>query len=163
MQRIMVIGCPGSGKSTFAKELAKITSIELIHLDMLYWNKDKTTVDDKTFNERLHLAVNKPCWIIDGNFSSTIEIRLNLCDTVIFLDYPTEVCVNGVLSRLGKVRGDIPWVEGPEPDEQFMNYVKGFNLNKRPQIVELLKKYSHKKVIVFTGREQASAWLLSLR
>ena len=53
MNRIMVIGCPGSGKSTFSKALHEITDIPLYHLDMMYWNADRTTVDKAVFREKL--------------------------------------------------------------------------------------------------------------
>lgn len=84
MKRIMVIGCPGSGKSTFSRELHIITGIPLFHLDMMNWNTDRTTVDKSVFRERLLNTIQKSEWIIDGNYGSTIELRLQACDTVIF-------------------------------------------------------------------------------
>lgn len=48
MKKVIVIGCPGSGKSTFSKALHKITDIPLFHLNMIFWNADKTTVGEKT-------------------------------------------------------------------------------------------------------------------
>ena len=72
MKKIIVIGCPGSGKSTFSRKLSKKTGLPLIHLDMLFWNSDKTTVDKITFIKRLENALGGEEWIIDGNYSSTI-------------------------------------------------------------------------------------------
>ena len=100
MNRIMVIGCPGSGKSTFSKALHKTTGIPLFHLDMMYWNADRTTVDKAVFRERLLNTIQKNEWIIDGNYGSTIELRLQACDTVVFLDYSLDVCLNGIKERI---------------------------------------------------------------
>lgn len=71
MKKIMVIGCPGSGKSTFSRELYSKTGIPLYHLDMMYWNADKTTVEKDVFLERLLTVLDKNEWIIDGNYAST--------------------------------------------------------------------------------------------
>lgn len=84
MERIIVIGCPGSGKSTFSRALQKITRIPLYHLDMMNWNSDRTTVAKAVFRERLSDTIQKEQWIIDGNYGSTIEMRLQACDTVFF-------------------------------------------------------------------------------
>lgn len=96
MKKIMVIGCPGSGKSTFSRKLHEMTGIPLFHLDMMYWNLDRTTVDKEVFLERLSNTITKSEWLIDGNYGSTMELRLQACDTVIFLDYPLDVCLNGI-------------------------------------------------------------------
>ena len=68
MKRIMVIGCPGSGKSTFSRKLHTITGIPLFHLDMMNWYADRTTVDKAVFRERLSDTIKKSEWIIDGNY-----------------------------------------------------------------------------------------------
>ena len=76
MKRIIIIGCPGSGKSTLSRELHNITDIPLFHLDMMYWNSNKTTVEKSIFLERLSEALQKSEWIIDGNYNSTILTEL---------------------------------------------------------------------------------------
>ncbi len=91
MKKIIVIGCPGSGKSTFARELHIKTGVPLYHLDMMYWNADKTIVEKSLFLERLSAVIEKHEWIIDGNYGTTMELRMAACDTVIFLDYPLDV------------------------------------------------------------------------
>lgn len=163
MKRIMVIGCPGSGKSTFSRALHKRTGIPLFHLDMMYWNADRTTVEKSVFRERLSGTIQLSEWIIDGNYGSTIELRLQACDTVIFLDYPPEFCLSGIFERRGKARTDIPWIENEdEEDGEFIEFVKNFNAQSRPMIIELLNRYSDKDIYIFKSRDEADSFLNQL-
>ncbi len=160
MNRIMVIGCPGSGKSTFSKALHEITDIPLYHLDMMYWNADRTTVDKAVFREKLSGTIQKSQWIIDGNYGSTIELRLQACDTVIFLDYPVDVCLNGIRERRGKARTDMPWIEkSDEEDAEFIEFIKNYNSINRPEVMALLDKYSDREVYIFKSRNEADEFL----
>ena len=161
MKKIIVIGCPGSGKSTFSKSLHKITKIPLYHLDMLFWNEDKTTVEKSVFLDRLLKVIQNDEWIIDGNYSSTMELRMQACDTVIFLDYPPEICLSGIKERKGKARSDMPWVER-EDEAERIELVKNYNTQKRPKVMELLGKYSHKDIYIFSNRTQAEEFLTKL-
>ncbi len=158
MKKVLVIGCPGSGKSTFAKALHKITGIPLYHLDMMFWNPDKTTVEKSLFRERLSEVLHKDEWIIDGNYGSTMEMRMEACDTVAFLDYPTELCLDGVRQRRGTVRSDMPWVE-TEEDAEFIEFIKNYNAESRPKVMKLLDKYSNKDIFIFYNRDEADAFL----
>jgi adenylate kinase family enzyme len=158
MQKIIVIGCPGSGKSTFSRKLSKITNIPLYHLDMLFWNADKTTVEKSVFLERLGEALKKDSWIIDGNYISTMERRIIECDTVIFLDYPVDICLLGIEKRNGTVRSDMPWVE-TEADPEFLEFIKNFSADIKPKIMALLEKYRDKNIFIFKTRTDADAFL----
>lgn len=160
MKKIMVIGCPGSGKSTFSRTLHKLTDIPLFHLDIMNWNSDRTTVDKAVFRERLSNTIQKDEWIIDGNYGSTIELRLQACDTVIFLDYPLNVCLDGIKERRGKKRTDMPWIENVnEEDAEFIEFIKNYNSQSRPKVMELLSKYSHKHIYIFKNRNEADEFL----
>ena len=158
MKKVIVIGCPGSGKSTVSRTLHNKTGIPLYHLDMMYWNADKTTVEKSVFLERLSDVLEKDEWIIDGNYSSTMELRMAACDTVIFLDYPLDVCLDGIRERRGKPRSDMPWIE-TEEDLEFIEFIKNYNEQQKPKVLELLKKYSDKNIIILESREQADAFL----
>ena len=163
MKRIILIGCPGSGKSTFSKALHQLTGIPLFHLDILYWNADKTTVTESVFRERLSEVLCQSEWIIDGNYSSTMELRMQACDTVIFLDYPLSLCLEGINARKGQARSDLPWIESTEDDEEFLAFIKSFNAQSRPQIMELLKHYSDKNIFILQDRAQADQLLNRIR
>ena len=158
MKKVIVIGCPGSGKSTVSRALHNKTGIPLYHLDMMYWNADKTTVEKSVFLERLSAVLEKDEWIIDGNYGSTMELRMVACDTVIFLDYPLDVCLGGIKERRGKPRSDMPWVETDE-DAEFIEFIKNYNEQQKPKVLELLEKYSDKNIVIFKSREEADAFL----
>lgn len=158
MKRVIVIGCPGGGKSTFARALQKKTGLPLFHLDLLYWNADRTTVAKDVFLERLQQVLVQDRWILDGNYGSTLEMRLQACDTVFFLDYDTETCLDGIRTRKGKPHSDLPWVE-TEDDAEFLAYVENFRSNSRPKISALLKAYENRNLYTFRTREEADAFL----
>ena len=158
MKKVIVIGCPGSGKSTVSRALHNKTGIPLYHLDMMYWNANKTTVEKSVFLECLSAVLEKDEWIIDGNYGSTMELRMAACDTVIFLDYPLEVCLDGIKERRGKPRSDMPWIE-TEEDAEFIEFIKNYNEQQKPKVLELLKKYGDKNIIILGSREQADAFL----
>ena len=158
MKKIIVIGCPGSGKSTVSRALHSKTGIPLYHLDMLNWNADKTTVEKSVFRERLSAVLAQDEWIIDGNYGSTMELRMAVCDTVIFLDYPLDVCLDGIKKRRGKPRSDMPWIE-TEEDAEFIEFIKSYSEQQKPKVMELLEKYGDKNIIILESREQADAFL----
>ena len=162
MKKVIIIGCPGSGKSTFARELAKKTGIPLYHLDMLYWNADKTTVGREAFRARLAEVMAGDEWIIDGNYISTMQWRMECCDTVFFLDMPLEVCLAGIEARKGKKRPDMPWVE-TEEDKEFVDFVRSFITDSRPKIVELLENINGKAVVQFKNRDDIVSYLKKMQ
>ena len=153
-QKIIVIGCPGSGKSTFSRRLRDRTGLPLYYLDRIWHKADRTTVTEDEFDRALGDILCTDRWIIDGNFLRTMEMRLQACDTVFLLDLPTEACLEGVRSRIGTVREEMPWIE-MEFDPEFHQYIQDFAADRLPQIYELLEKYkAGKKITVFHSREE---------
>ena len=159
--RILIVGSPGSGKSTLAVKLHQRTGIPLIHLDNLWWLPDRTHITREEFDNRLADVLADEQWIIDGDYSRTYEVRIQACDTVIFLDYNEDVCLAGIPERIGKPRADIPWTENT-PDPELLEEVLKYRQEKRPGIIALSQKYPHKHWIFFHARAQAEEWLLSL-
>lgn len=164
MKKVIVIGSPGSGKSVFSRSLHDITGLPLYHLDMMYWNPDKTKVGKEIFTQRLTDALSGDEWIIDGNYGGTLELRMEICDTVIFLDYPTEVCLDGIRARRGKPRTDMPWVEtSDEEDGEFVKFVTDYVTESRPTVLELLEKHSDKEIHIFKTRAEADEFLNTIK
>ena len=159
MKRIIVIGCPGSGKTTFAQKLKNKTGIPLFYLDAIWHTQDRSHISREEFDVRLAGILAKDSWIIDGNYSRTIECRMLACDTVFLFDLPPEVCLDGAISRLGRERCDIPWVD-TELDPYLKKEIEEFKDKHLPAIYALIDTYKDgKTVVVFKSREQADEFL----
>lgn len=157
--KAIIIGCPGSGKTTFANKLTDKTKTELFYLDKIWHLPDKTNVSREEFDRKLAEILEKPEWIIDGNYQRTLETRIKACDTMIFFDLPTEVCLEGVIGRIGKARPEMPWIE-TELDPEFREQIETFSTKERPQIYELLGKYKQgREIYVFKSRTEADEFL----
>ncbi len=163
MNKVIVIGCPGSGKTTFAEKLNKCTGLPLYYLDAIWHKPDKTHIPREEFDERIADIFSKPKWIIDGNYKRTIEMRLQHCDTVFLFDLPTEVCIKGATDRIGKDRYDLPWTE-TELDEEFKQFIVEFPEKTLPYIYELIEKYrTEKHVVIFKSRNEADEYINKYR
>lgn len=160
-QRILIVGCPGSGKSTFARRLAEQTGLPLYHLDNLYWKADRTHLTHEELIARLLPIMETDAWIIDGNYNGTMPLRVSRCDQVIMLDYPLEVCLEGIRTRCGQPRPDMPWVE-TEPDEEFLAFIRAYPETSRPQVYALMAQHPEKAFTVLRSREEAESYLASL-
>lgn len=161
-KKIIIIGSPGAGKSTFARKLRDATGLPLYYLDMIWHKPDQTSISREEFDMQLNEILKKEKWIIDGNYQRTLEVRLRECDTVFLLDFPLETCLAGAKSRVGEKREDLPWTE-QELDEEFRQWIIDFPRTQLPQIYELLEKYRREKeVVVFKTRQEENAYLKRL-
>ena len=148
MERVIVIGCPGAGKSTLARALRQATDLPLFYLDQIWHRPDKSTLSEEKFDAALANILKQPRWIIDGNYLRTMEMRLERCDTVFLLDYPLELCLEGAAARIGTAREDMPWIE-TEFDPEFRQWIEDFPKIQLPRVYELLDSF----------RQQADDWL----
>ena len=163
MNRIIVIGCPGSGKSTFSKKLSSASGIEVHHLDNIFWNEDRTNIEISELNNEIGKILRTDRWIIDGNYLGSMEERIKYADTVFFLDYDTEICVRGILDRRGKKRDDLPFVEpADEVDEELMDMVKSFKTEIRPDVIDILERYNNRDIYIFKNRDEAERFLYNI-
>ena len=166
MERIMIIGCGGAGKSTLARQLGEKTGLPVVHLDKLYWKPGWVSLGQEEFDQVHQEAISRERWIIDGNFDRTIPQRLSRCDTVLYLDFSRWACVMGVAKRVlttyGTVREDMG--EGcPERfDLEFLKWVWDFNKNKRQKNYRLLEEAEGVEVIILKNRREVKRFLASL-
>ena len=159
MLKIIIIGSPGAGKSTFARKLRDTTGIPLYYLDMLWHKPDQTTISREEFDAKLNKILKQNSWIIDGNYQRTLEARIKECDTVFLMDFPLDVCISGAESRIGKKREDLPWIES-EFDKEFKQWIIDFSKKQLPQIYKTIEKYrNNKDIIIFKSRKEADNYL----
>lgn len=158
MKKIIVIGCPGSGKTTFSEKLRDKMGLPLFYLDAIWHKPDKTHISREKYDMRLSEILDLDSWIIDGNYSRTIEKRIKACDTVILFDLPVSVCLDGAISRLGKERYDMPWID-KELDPRLKKEIEDFPNKNLPVIYALLEKYSDRNIVIFKSREETDIFL----
>ena len=156
--KVIILGPSGSGKSTFARRLHEQTGLPLHHLDNIWWRPDRTHISREEFDAELAKLLERERWIIDGDYSRTYEPRIAACDTVFFLDYSEEQCLDGIKARVGKTRSDIPWTE-QELDPELVEDIRNYSTVKRPTVYSLLKEYSDKRIIIFKTRAESEDWI----
>lgn len=166
MERILIIGCGGAGKSTLARQLGEKTGLPVVHLDKLWWRPGWEHISREEFTAVLQEEMAKTQWIMDGNFNRTLPQRIKCCDTVIYLDFNRITCLLGVCKRIltthGQVRVDM--AEGcPEHlDWEFLRWVWNFNKNNRENNYRLLNEAGHAETVVLKNRRMVKRFLDSL-
>jgi adenylate kinase family enzyme len=152
MKKILVIGSGGAGKSTFARRLSKILDLEIIHLDALYWQSGWVEMPKPEWKHLVQELVKRDSWIMDGNYSGTLELRMQACDTVIFLDLPPHICLWRIFKRSIRYRNRRrpDMAEGcPERlSFEFISWVWNYRNRSRPKVVRLLGEHSQNKKII---------------
>ncbi len=152
MKRILIIGSGGSGKSTLSRRLGEATGIEVVHLDKLHWRAGWVEPDKAEWGETVGQILQGDSWIIDGNYSGTLETRMAAADTVIFLDLPRTVCVWRILKRLMRYhnanRPDMAEGCNEKFDLKFLKWVWEYTARTKPKVESLLKKFQDKVKII---------------
>jgi adenylate kinase family enzyme len=152
MKRVLVIGSSGAGKSTFSRRLGEKTGLEVIHLDKLHWKPNWTEPPKDEWQKTVAEALKSDSWIMDGNYSATIEMRIRAADTVVFLDFPRLLCVYRILKRVflsyGKTRPDMAEDCKEQFDWVFVKWVWNFPNRSKPRVERLLEQYGNEKTVI---------------
>ncbi len=152
MKKIILIGSGGAGKSTLARKLGDALGIEVIHLDKLHWLPNWTQPSKDDWRKTVEQLLEKDEWVIDGNFNSTMELRMAASDTVIYLDFPRMICIYRALKRVlkyyNKTRPDMGEGCKEKLDFEFLHWVWTFSKKVKPKIEERLKKLGDDKAII---------------
>lgn len=161
-KKIIVIGCSGSGKTTFSTKLTDIIHIPLYYLDSIYWNEDCSHISRRKLIKKQKEIFKRDKWIIDGNFRHTLKMRIKAAELIYFFDIPVKDCLNGAINRVKnkEKRPDLP-CELPVNDE-LLDFIKNFNTDVRPLIFDYFNKYKDKNVIIFKSREEADDYIKNL-
>ncbi|WP_418722375.1 adenylate kinase [Enorma sp.] len=161
-QRILVVGCPGAGRSTFARKLHDALDLPLVYLDMLWHKPDQTTATREEFDVELDAVLRQNRWIIDGNYARTLKRRLERAETVFLFDLSAEECLAGAAARIGHPREDLPWIER-KLDAEFAEYIRRFPTDQLPQLLATLDTRPHDtSLVTFRSREEADAYITAL-
>ncbi len=164
MQRILILGSPGTGKSTLSRELSHVLGLPLYHLDQLFFEAN-WVINEPVFRQKLHDVLHEDQWIIDGNYTSTLSDRLTRADAVIYLDYPTPLALSGIITRYFRYRQTTRPDMAPGCTEQlkfsFLWYVLTFKRKKRKQTLAHLAAVKI-PVYFFYSRKDATAFIQTL-
>jgi adenylate kinase family enzyme len=146
VERVLIIGSPGAGKSTLGRELAKRTRLPLYHLDQIYWQPGWVEPNKQAWANEVAWMTSAPAWIIDGNYGGTLQLRLGRADTVIDLDLPGWLCLARVVRRSfatwGQVRPDMAAGCPERPNWEFFSYAATFSWRGRRRLAEKMKGFA---------------------
>jgi adenylate kinase family enzyme len=158
MERIAVIGCGGSGKTTLSRRLGELLDLPVIHIDDQYWREvDGVRIEStpEQWRRRHHELVAGDRWVIDGMKLGVLEERLAAASAVILLDLPVVVCLSGIAHRWLRFRGrdrpdlgvyvDVSW--------EFVRWVWSFRPRHRPRVLELLDAYEGDVIVLRRRRD----------
>lgn len=163
MKKIIIIGSGGAGKSTLAQKLGTMLQIPVYHLDAIHWQPGWKPMERETFIEAQHEILTQATWIIDGNYGSTMDIRLQQADTILFLHYRTIRCLYGIIKRRvqyrNKTRPDMGKDCPEKIDWEFIQWVRQFNKVKAPAIYERLNDLDNTKILVFKTPKELKKFL----
>ena len=151
MKRVLVIGSGGAGKSTFARQLGELLHIEVVHLDVEHWLPGWTEPSKDEWRLKVEKLLSGDEWIMDGNYSGTMEPRLAACDTVVFIDLPRALCVWRALKRVVTYRdgGRPDMAEGcvERFDLKFLKWIWDYPKRTRPKVLRLLEENSRARSV----------------
>ena len=167
MERVLIIGCGGAGKSTLARQLGEKTGLPVVHLDQIWWSPGNWKhLERDEFDVLLKAELDNPRWILDGNFNRTLELRLERCDTVIFLDFNRFTCLFGWLKRVitnwGVARADMAPGCTEWFDLEFAKWIWNFNKQNRNRYIKLLNESDGKSVYILRNRRQVRKFLTQI-
>lgn len=162
MQKVAIVGCGGSGKSHVARQLGAALAVPVTHLDAVYFDDEWNALPMEKFAAAQRALVSEPRWVIDGNYNSTLAIRLEACDTVVFMDVSTAAALWGIFSRQLRhgaghkgngVHNRITW--------SVVKYVAAYRRKMRPRVLAKIEEYAanHADVVLLTSRRRTRRWL----
>ena len=158
MERIIVIGCCGAGKTTISRQIQKKLGFPLFHLDQYYWKSGWQEPDPSTWQNVVKKLASREKWIIDGNYGGTIDIRISRADTIVYLNFSTFTCLYRVIKRIfqhyGKVRSEMPPGCAERFDWKFLHYVSTFRFKKGKDLLIKLKKLSNTKNVIILRNDR---------
>lgn len=166
MKKIMILGSAGAGKSTLARRIGAIIGIDVYHLDRLFWQKNWIPITQEELYEKVESIVDKDSWIIDGNYSKSMDIRFNNADMIILLDMPLWLCLWRVIIRRikysNKQRPDMGKECKEKIDWEFIKWIINYHKNKKQKLYRKLYQLSDKKEIYIIKNKKDKEELINI-
>ena len=165
MRRVLVIGCGGAGKSTFSRALGARLGLPVTHLDRLYWQPGWQPTDDATWREIQGGLVAAESWVLAGNYAGSMDIRLAVADTAIFLDFPRWLCFTRAIRRtIASRRRDTQAPGCPDKmDREFIRYIWNFRTVSRPRVLAALAEHGkNTEQLILRSPREAQEYLARL-
>lgn len=162
MKRILVIGCPGGGKTTFARALGELLGIPVHHLDKYFWKENWTPTPQNEFRQIQNRLMKDECWILEGNFKKSIDNRIAAADTIIVFDFPKIINLWRTLKRFVQYFGAVrPEMGGVNKETLKWKHLKYIITYPRKEFLESVKKLADaKNVIILRTPKEAARFLL---
>ncbi len=167
MKRILIIGCGGAGKSTLAVQLGQKLSLPVVHLDKEFWRPGWVMFAKDEWRSKVSKIIQDESWILDGNFDSSLDLRIPAADTVIYLDFSRGLCLLRLIHRRLKYwntnRPDMADGCNEQLDWQFLKWIWRFPKETAPHIKLSLEKYgTDKKIIILKKPSEVSKFVQEL-
>lgn len=164
MNRILVIGSAGSGKSTLSRKLHYILDLPVIHLDTYFWNANWVPKSNEDWERIIEQFTNEEQWIMDGNYSKTMDMRISRADLIIFLDMPRFLCIYRIIKRRmmyhKKSRPDMNQECEEKLDWEFMKWVWNYRKRSRVNTIKKLEEIKgHKEVVILRTRKEVEEFI----
>ena len=165
MQRILVIGSSGTGKSTLARQMGPKLGLPVIHLDQEYWQPGWVATEPVAWEARVEHLVARDAWVMDGNYSGSFAIRVPRADAIVWLDLPRRIyfprAVWRIVQSYGRVRPDLAPGCPEKIDLEFLfKWVWTYPTRSRPRTLSLIESLRGRiPVVVLQTPRQVRAFV----
>ncbi len=175
MQRIVVVGSTGSGKTTMARQLGGLLGLPHVELDALHWDANWTEAPDDVFRQRVVNALSGDGWVVDGNYSAVRDLIWGRTDTIVWLDYSLGLILRRLARRTARrvfTREQL-WngnheslrnALSPNDKSLFVWAVKKYQQRRREYpILFSQPEYAHLRVVRLHTPKETERWLAQIK